>query len=90
MPVIDYTPQLGPVEVVMTKHFAVLVGAGAVAAAVAWAPLAAAEPNQRTKESCNSAGQFSTVCQSPGDVEMIHTPPPIAYSPYGSPPPMAG
>jgi hypothetical protein len=73
----------------MTKHFATLVGAAAGAAAVAWAPLAAAEPNQE-RVSCQSAGQTSTVCWSRGDVEIIHTPPHIQYNPYGQPPPIAG
>jgi hypothetical protein len=80
-----------------TKHFATLVGAAAVAAAVAWAPLAAADPNQ-SRESCELAGQSSTVCQRPvgdhirarGDIEIISTPPSFQFYPYGSPPPIAG
>ena len=51
-----------------TKHLASLVAA-AVAAAIAWAPLAAAEPNQ-PQESCETAAPFSTVCQTPGNAEI--------------------
>ena len=72
-----------------TKHFAALVGAAAVTAALALAPLPAAEPSQ-SKESCQSEGQSSVVCQLGPDVEIIHTPPSISFYPYGSPPPIAG
>jgi hypothetical protein len=71
------------------RHLATLIGAAAVAAAIAWAPLAAAEPNQ-PEESCETAGQSSTVCQSPGDVEIKDAPPSVTFYPYGSPPPTAG
>ena len=72
-----------------TKHLATLVGAAAVAAAIVGAPLAAAEPNQ-PQESCETAGQSSTVCESPGDVEIKDAPPSVTFYPYGSPPPTAG
>jgi hypothetical protein len=72
-----------------TKHLATLVGAAAVAAAIVGAPLAAAEPNQ-PQESCQTAGQSSTVCESPGDVEIKDAPPSVTFYPYGSPPPTAG
>ena len=64
------------------KHLATLVGAAAVAAAIAGAPLAAAEPNQ-PEESCTTAGASSTVCQTPGNVEINDAPPPVDYYPYG-------
>jgi len=64
------------------KHLATLVGAAAVAAAIASAPLAAAEPNQ-PEESCNTAGSSSTVCQTPGDVEINDAHPPPDFYPYG-------
>jgi hypothetical protein len=70
-------------------RLATLVGTAAVAAAIAWAPLAAADPNQ-PEESCHTAGQSSTVCQSPGDVEIKDAPPSVTFYPYGSPPPTAG
>ena len=69
------------------KHLATLVGAAAVAAAIVGAPLAAAEPNQ-PQESCQTAGQSSTVCESPGNVEIKDVPPSITFYPYGSPPPV--
>ena len=72
-----------------TRQLATLVGAAAVAAAGVGAPLAAAEPNQ-SQESCETAGQSSTVCESPGDVEVKDAPPSITFYPYGSPPPTAG
>jgi hypothetical protein len=72
-----------------TKHLATLVGAAAVAAAIVGAPLAAAEPNQ-PQVSCETAGQSSTVCESPGDVEIKDAPPSVTFYPYGSPPPTAG
>jgi hypothetical protein len=72
-----------------TKHLATLAGAVAVAACIAGAPVAAAEPNQ-PQETCNTAGPSSTVCQSPGDVEIKDAPPPVTFYPYGSPPPTAG
>jgi hypothetical protein len=64
------------------KHLATLVGAASLAAAIAWAPLAAAEPNQ-PDETCETAGASSTVCQTPGDVEINDAPPPVDYYPYG-------
>ena len=63
-------------------HFATLAGAVAVAAAVASAPLAAAEPNQ-PQESCDTAGPSSTVCQTPGNAEINDAPPLPDFHPYG-------
>jgi hypothetical protein len=65
-----------------TRHLATLVGAAALAASIAWPPLAAAEPNQPV-ESCNTAGSSSTVCQTPGNVEINDAPPPPDFYPYG-------
>ena len=65
-----------------TKHLATLVGAAAVAASIAWAPLAAAEPNQPV-ESCDTAGPSSTVCQAPGNAEINDAPPRPDPHPYG-------
>jgi hypothetical protein len=72
-----------------TKHLATLVGAAAVTAVIVGAPLAAAEPNQ-PQESCQTAGQSSTMCESPGNVEVKDAPPSVTFYPYGSPPPTAG
>jgi hypothetical protein len=72
-----------------TRNLAKLVGAAAVSVAIEGAPLAAAGPNP-PQESCETAGQSSTVCESPGDVEIKDAPPSITFYPYGSPPPTAG
>ena len=64
------------------RHLAILAGAAAITAAIAWAPVAAAEPNQ-PEESCGTAGPSSTVCQMPGDVEINDAPPPTDFYPYG-------
>jgi hypothetical protein len=70
----------------MTPHFILLLGAAAVAAAIAGAPVAAADPNSaphQPDQSCAAGGASSTVCQSPGDVEINDAPPPVAFYPYG-------
>jgi hypothetical protein len=68
------------------------LGAAAVSAAIAGAPVAGADPDQtnQTQESCTNPEASSTVCQGPGDVEITDTPPPRTFYPYGSPPPTAG
>lgn len=71
------------------KHIAPMLGAAAVSAAIAGAPVAGADPDQ-TQESCTNPEATSTVCQSPGDVEITDAPPPRTFYPYGSPPPTAG
>jgi hypothetical protein len=70
----------------MARHLTLLLGAAAVAAGLASAPGAAADPNpgpNQPQESCDAAGASSTVCQSPGDVEINDAPPPVAFYPYG-------
>ena len=64
------------------RHLTTLVGAVAVAAAISWAPHATAEPDQ-PQESCETAAQSSTVCQTPGNVEINDAPPPVDFYPYG-------
>jgi hypothetical protein len=64
------------------RHLAPLVGAIAAAAALGRAPLAAAEPDQ-PQESCETAASSSTVCQTPGNVEINDAPPPVDFYPYG-------
>ena len=64
------------------KQLTTLVGAAAVAGAITWAPVAAAEPDQ-PQESCETAAQSSTVCQTPGNVEINDAPPPVDFYPYG-------
>jgi hypothetical protein len=65
-----------------SRHLAALVGAVAVAVALTRAPAAVAEPNQ-PEETCNTAGPSSTVCQTPGDVEINDAPPPTTFYSYG-------
>lgn len=67
------------------RHLAMLAGA-VIAAGIAGAPVAAADPNpgpNQPEESCAAAGASSTVCQSPGEVEINDAPPPVAFYPYG-------
>ena len=71
------------------NHFATLVGAAAAAATVMSAPLAGAQTNQ-PHQSCQTASQSATVCQSPGNVEVKNAPPPVTFYPYGSPCPTCG
>jgi hypothetical protein len=49
-----------------------LLAAGAIAAAIAGAPIAAAD------QSCSG-----NVCQSPGNVQINDSPPPVQSDPYG-------
>jgi hypothetical protein len=51
-----------------------LLATAAAAAAIAAAPIAAADPTQ----SCAGA-----VCQSPGNVQINNSPPPVQFYPYG-------
>jgi hypothetical protein len=62
-----------------------LLGAAAAAAAIAVAPLAAAAPGSApapTQQNCASSGP-GTVCQSPGNVQLNDSPPPVQFYPYG-------
>ena len=62
-----------------------LLGAGAVAAAIAAAPIASADPGSQApaqQQTCNSSGA-GTVCQSPGNVQINDAPPPAQFYPYG-------
>jgi hypothetical protein len=70
----------------MARHLTFLLGVAAVAACIGGAPVAAADPNSgpnQPEESCATAGASSTVCQSPGDVEINDAPPSVTFYPYG-------
>ena len=70
----------------MRIRFATLLSAAAIATAIGGAPIAAADPNSgpnQPEESCATAGASSTVCESPGDVEINDAPPPVDFYPYG-------
>ena len=62
-------------------YIAPLLAAGAAAVAVAAAPIAAAAPTP-AQESCTQSASGSE-CQSPGNVEINDSPPPVNYYPYG-------
>jgi|KBSSwiStaDraftv2_1062776.scaffolds.fasta_scaffold1093931_1 hypothetical protein len=73
----------------MTRQFATLLSAAAIAAGIAGAPIAAADPNpdpNQPQQSCATAGASSTVCLSPGDTEINDAPPPVSFYPYGGEP----
>ncbi|HYZ68662.1 MAG TPA: hypothetical protein VE666_12840 [Mycobacterium sp.] len=62
-----------------------LLGATAVAVAIAVAPIASAASNPgaaATQQSCTGSGP-GTVCQSPGNVQINDAPPPVQFYPYG-------
>jgi len=65
-------------------HIAPLFAAGAAALAIAAAPIAAADPGPApaTTQSCTETGSGSD-CQSPGNVQLDDSPPPVNYDPYG-------
>ena len=71
------------------KRIAQLLGAAVVGVTIAAAPIAAADSDD-PDQTCTNTGTSSTVCQSPGDVEIKDAPPPVTFYPYGSPPPTAG
>ncbi len=77
------TMRMGP------KRVAQVLCAAVVGAAIATAPVATADPGG-SQETCAQTATASTVCQSPGDVEIKDAPPSITFYPYGSPPPTAG
>jgi len=56
------------------NYIAPLLAAGAAAVAIAAAPTAAAANGQ----SCSG-----NICQSPGNVQINDSPPPVQYYPYG-------
>jgi len=73
----------------MTRQFATLLSAAAIAAGIAGAPIAAADPNpdpNQPQQSCATAGASSTVCLSPGDTEINDAPPPASFYPYAGEP----
>jgi hypothetical protein len=64
------------------SYIAPLLATGAAAAAIAAAPIAAADPGA-AQQSCTESVSGSE-CQSPGNVQLNDTPPPIDYYPYGA------
>jgi hypothetical protein len=64
---------------VALKMFTPLLAAGAAAATIAAAPIAAADSSQ---PACYQSGQ-GTQCQTPGNVQFNDAPPPVQFYPYG-------
>jgi hypothetical protein len=58
-----------------------LLAAGAAGVAIAAAPIAAAAPAP-AQQSCAQTASGSE-CQSPGNVEINDSPPPVNFYPYG-------
>jgi hypothetical protein len=63
------------------NRIAPLLAAGAVALAITAAPIAAAA-SPPTKGACD-AGVTGSICETPGNVEINDSPPPVSYDPYG-------
>ncbi|WP_135451555.1 hypothetical protein [Mycobacterium sp. DL99] len=62
-----------------------LLAAAAAAVAISAAPTAAAAPTRHatgSQQSCAASGP-GTVCQSPGNVQINDSPPPVQFYPYG-------
>ena len=66
---------------IRTPYITPLLTAGAAAIAIAAAPMATAAPTPMQK-SCSTASGGSE-CQSPGNVEIYDSPPPVSFEPYG-------
>ena len=69
---------------IRTSYITTLLAAGAAAVAIAVAPMATAAPTpmQQQQQSCSATGG-GTECQSPGNVEIQNSPPPVSFEPYG-------
>jgi hypothetical protein len=64
------------------NYIAPLLAAGAAAVAIGAAPIAAADPGPAIAQSCSGTSS-GTECQSPGNVQLDDSPPPVSYDPYG-------
>ena len=68
---------------IRTSYITTLLAAGAAAVAIAVAPMATAAPTpMQQQQSCTATGG-GTECQSPGNVEIYDSPPPVSFEPYG-------
>ena len=66
------------------NYIAPLFAAGAAVVAIAAAPIAAAAPTPGAAITQSCSGSASgTECQSPGNVEIYDSPPPVSFEPYG-------
>jgi hypothetical protein len=69
------------------RYVATLLATGAVAVAIAAAPLAAAAPTApndptQVQQSCTNMGGTQSECQAPGNVQVNDAPPQVDYFPY--------
>ncbi|MDT5168184.1 MAG: hypothetical protein QOD02_1506 [Mycobacterium sp.] len=62
--------------------FIPLLAAGAFAAMIAAAPIAAADSSTGAQPTCYQSGP-GTQCQTPGNVQFNDAPPPVSFYPYG-------
>jgi hypothetical protein len=67
---------------IRNSHIATLLATGAVALAVVAAPTASAATLANNGMSCSDTGG-GTECQTPGNVQLDDSPPPVAFEPYG-------
>jgi hypothetical protein len=69
------------------RYVAPLLATGAVAVAIAAAPLAAAAPTAssdptQVQQSCTNLGGTQSECEAPGNVQVNDAPPQVDYFPY--------
>ena len=65
------------------NHIASILATGAASVAIAAAPTASAAPIAGA-QSCSVVGNGGTECQSPGNVQINDSPPPVEnFDPYG-------
>ncbi|MDT7766505.1 MAG: hypothetical protein QOC63_5925 [Mycobacterium sp.] len=74
---------------VALKMFTPLLMAGAAAATIAAAPIAAAQSSSGPSPECFQSGP-GTQCQTPGNVQFNDAPPPVQFYPYGGEPGLIG
>ncbi|GFG49017.1 hypothetical protein CQY20_30275 [Mycolicibacterium agri] len=67
---------------IRTSHIATVLATAAVALAVVVAPTANAASSANTRMSCAETGG-GTECQTPGNVQLDDSPPPVSFDPYG-------
>ncbi len=71
---------------IRTPYLTTLLTAGAAALAIAAAPLATAAPTRAAPTPVPQSGSATgggSECQSPGNVEIYDSPPPVSFEPYG-------
>ena len=73
---------------VKSSYLTPLLAAGAVAVAISAAPTAAAA-SAPLQQSCTESASGSE-CESPGNVQINDTPPPMSFDPYGADPFLLG